>query len=79
MTSTRNDENDTSEYVVLINAEEQYSLWLSDVRVPEGWTRVSGPAPKAECVAYVDRVWTDMRPRSLRERDRVAAEATASG
>jgi uncharacterized protein YbdZ (MbtH family) len=66
---TNQPDHDANDYLVLINAEEQYSLWLADVDIPEGWTRVSGPAPKKECVDYVDRVWTDMRPRSLRERE----------
>ena len=71
------EEVDSRPYVVLVNDEEQYSLWLSELAIPAGWRVVSGPAPKAECVAYVDRVWTDMRPRSLRERDgRRMGEAT---
>ncbi len=61
-------ENETREHLVLINDEEQHSLWRADLRVPAGWRPVHGPASKADCLAYVERVWTDMRPRSLRER-----------
>lgn len=53
-------------YVVLMNEEEQYSLWPSRKEVPAGWQVVSPEASEEECMAYVDRVWTDMRPASLR-------------
>ncbi len=55
-------------YQVLINDEEQYSLWPTDQDVPAGWHRTGTEGSKEDCVAYVDEVWTDMRPRSLRER-----------
>jgi len=57
-------------YQVLINDEEQYSLWPADQDVPAGWrgTGTGTEGSKETCVAYVDEVWTDMRPRSLRER-----------
>lgn len=57
---------DTRGYVVVVNAEEQYSIWLADKDVPAGWTVVGGPAPKHECLDRVSEVWTDMRPLSLR-------------
>ena len=60
------DEN--ARYQVLCNDEEQYSLWLADLEVPAGWTAVGKEGTEAECSAYVDEVWTDMRPRSLRLR-----------
>lgn len=60
------DENDERTFLVLINAEEQYSLWPKYIEVPRGWSLVS-EGNKAECLAYVKRMWTDMRPRSLRE------------
>jgi MbtH protein len=55
------------QYVVLINDEEQYSLWPAANPVPAGW-RVVGPEPgsKEACLAYIEEVWTDMRPLSLR-------------
>ena len=61
------DDEDTRTYKVVINHEEQYSIWLSDKPVPRGWREVGKEAPKAECLAYIDQVWTDMRPLSLRK------------
>jgi MbtH protein len=53
-------------YQVVVNDEEQYSVWPSGRNVPEGW-RCEGPeGSKDECIAYIERVWTDMRPLSLR-------------
>ena len=57
---------DTRTYVVLVNHEEQYSLWLRDREVPLGWKTVGEPGSKEACLAYVNEVWTDMRPLSLR-------------
>ncbi|MGJ3561984.1 MbtH family protein [Streptomyces sp. INA 01156] len=69
---TRESETDRhgrdTRYQVLRNDEEQYSLWPVDVEVPAGWQPVGKEGTEAECSAYVDEVWTDMRPRSLRER-----------
>ncbi|HEY2724809.1 MAG TPA: MbtH family NRPS accessory protein [Pseudonocardiaceae bacterium] len=59
--------HDDARYVVLRNDEEQYSLWPVGHPVPAGWQQVREEGSKEECVAYVDEVWTDMRPRSLRE------------
>lgn len=59
---------DTRTYVVLVNHEEQYSLWLQGREAPPGWSVVGQPGSKEECLAYVKEVWTDMRPLSLRER-----------
>jgi MbtH protein len=50
---------------VLINEEEQYSLWPEQLEIPAGWTPVAS-GDIDECTAYVDKNWTDMRPRSLR-------------
>jgi MbtH protein len=57
---------DTRTYIVLVNHEEQYSLWLADKDTPLGWKAVGKPGSKDECLAYVKEVWTDMRPLSLR-------------
>lgn len=54
-------------FYVLVNDEEQHSLWPSFAEIPAGWTAVFGEAPRAECLAYVETHWTDIRPRSLRE------------
>jgi uncharacterized protein YbdZ (MbtH family)/MFS family permease len=64
----KNAMDDDARYEVLRNDEDQYSLWLAGHEVPPGWYRVGKEGSKEECSAYVDEVWTDMRPRSLRER-----------
>jgi MbtH protein len=53
-------------HVVLRNQEDQYSVWWADHSVPDGWEVVGEPAPKDECLARIDELWTDMRPLSLR-------------
>ncbi|MEV4142816.1 MbtH family protein [Amycolatopsis sp. NPDC049691] len=60
------DENTT--YQVLLNDEGQYSLWPADKEVPAGWQPDGTRGTRQECMDHVDEVWTDMRPRSLRER-----------
>jgi MbtH protein len=67
--------DDDATYEVLRNDEEQYSLWPLGHQVPDGWHRVGKEGTRDECSAYVDEVWTDMRPRSLRER--MAADAAS--
>lgn len=54
--------------LVVVNDEDQYSLWWCDRTMPAGWTAVGGPRTEAECLGYIEEVWTDLRPRSLRER-----------
>jgi MbtH protein len=53
-------------YVVVINEEEQYSIWPEGREIPAGWRAVGKSGTKDECLAYVEEVWTDMRPLSLR-------------
>jgi MbtH protein len=52
---------------VLVNAEEQYSLWPGAVPVPRGWDMVLESAPRAQCLAHIEAAWTDLRPLSLRQ------------
>ncbi|MDL2075169.1 MbtH family protein [Streptomyces sp. GXMU-J15] len=54
-------------YLVLVNDENQHSLWPDFADVPAGWRVVHGPAARQECLEYVEENWTDMRPRSLAE------------
>ena len=58
-------------YVVVVNQEDQYSLWPAGRELPHGWERVGEPKAREECLAQIRGIWTDMRPRSLR----VAMEA----
>ena len=59
-------EDEKGDYLVLINDEEQYSLWPAYLDVPQGW-HVTGPRGERQvCLDWIDRTWTDMRPRSLR-------------
>lgn len=54
-------------YLVLVNDENQHSLWPVFADVPEGWKTVFGAAGRQECLDYVERSWTGMRPKSLIE------------
>ncbi|MFF7240126.1 MbtH family protein [Streptomyces collinus] len=56
----------TRQYLVVANDEEQYSLWEADRPVPAGWHPQGVRGTRAECLAHIERVWTDMRPLSLR-------------
>jgi uncharacterized protein YbdZ (MbtH family) len=62
------EENDTTIYKVVVNHEEQYSIWPDGRENPLGWRDAGKSGPKAECLAYIEEVWTDMRPLSLRKR-----------
>ncbi len=62
-----NDEKDDRTYQVVINQEEQYSVWYADQKVPSGWKAVGHTGSKQECLAYIEEVWTDMRPLSFRK------------
>jgi MbtH protein len=61
------DEEDKRLYKVVVNHEEQYSIWFADRDPPAGWRVVGTSGPKADCLAYIKEVWTDMRPLSLRK------------
>ncbi len=62
------DGEDTTIYDVVVNDEEQYSIWPSHKDVPAGWRKAGKTGSKQECLDYVNEVWTDMRPKSLRDR-----------
>jgi len=61
-------EEDTTVYKVVVNHEEQYSIWPADRDLPPGWLDAGRQGPKAECLAHINVVWTDMRPLSLRRK-----------
>jgi MbtH protein len=60
------DEEDNTIYEVVRNHEEQYSIWPQSRELPAGWVAVGTSGSKAECLAHIEEVWTDMRPLSLR-------------
>jgi len=62
------DREDKTIYKVVINHEEQYSIWPAHKENPAGWTDVGKSGTKEECLAYIKEVWTDMRPKSLRDK-----------
>jgi MbtH protein len=55
------------QFRVVINIEDQYSIWPIRKEIPYGWSDVGISGSKEECLAYIKEVWTDMRPRSLKE------------
>ena len=62
------EDEDKTIYKVVVNHEEQYSIWPEHRENPPGWNDVGKVGPKAECLAYIKEVWTDMRPLSLRKK-----------
>ncbi|HET7081625.1 MAG TPA: MbtH family protein [Chloroflexia bacterium] len=73
------DQEDNTIYKVVVNHEEQYSIWPADRDLPLGWREVGKSGTKEECLAYIKEVWTDMRPLSLRKKmEEAAAEADSN-
>jgi MbtH protein len=68
---------DTTIYNVVVNHEEQYSIWPADRELPLGWKEAGKKGLKPECLAYIKEVWTDMRPLSLRKQMEQAAKKGA--
>lgn len=65
--STNPFDDETATFVVLVNDEEQHSLWPAFAAIPAGWRQVYGEASRGDCQQYVEEHWIDMRPKSLRE------------
>ena len=63
-----NDEEDTTLYMAVVNDEEQYSIWPADRALPPGWRDAGKTGLKPEVLAWIEEVWTDMRPLSLRRK-----------
>jgi MbtH protein len=59
-------DDENAKFRVLMNEEEQYSLWLDGMEIPRGWKDCGISGDKKTCLEYVGKVWTDMRPKSLR-------------
>ncbi|GHA44814.1 protein mbtH [Streptomyces tauricus] len=60
-------DDDAARFLVLVNDEGQHSLWPSLADVPAGWAVAHAQGSRQACLDYIDRAWTDMRPRSLAE------------
>jgi MbtH protein len=69
----RDDNEDTTIYKVVVNHEEQYSIWPAHRENALGWSDVGKSGLKQECLAYINEVWTDLRPLSLRKQMEQAA------
>ena len=76
--STNPFDDEDGRFFVLVNDEDQHSLWPTFSEVPQGWRVVFGEDTRAACLEYVEKNWTDMRPRSLREAMEADAAARAS-
>ena len=69
------DGEDNTIYKVVVNHEEQYSIWPADRENALGWNDAGKVGPKDECLAYIKEIWTDMRPLSLRrEMEKIAKD-----
>lgn len=66
MTSDTDSDTGTEQFVVVTNAEEQYSIWQQGLAMPPGWKATGFSGSRAQCLDHVDEVWTDMRPLSAR-------------
>jgi MbtH protein len=75
MMTTNPFDDESAQFLVLINDENQHSLWPVLADVPDGWRIVFGPGDRASAVDYVEESWTDMRPKSLA--DAMAADDEA--
>ena len=64
----RQEEEDDVRYQVVANHEEQYSIWPGGREIPAGWRPEGREGSKKDCLDYIDQVWTDMRPLSLRRK-----------
>lgn len=72
------DEEDNTIYHVVVNHEEQYSIWPEYKEIPNGWRSVGKSGPKQECLDHIKEVWTDMRPLSLRKKMEATVQRTVS-
>lgn len=68
------EDDDGTVYRAVVNHEEQYSIWPADRELPPGWSESGRIGTKAECIAFIEEVWTDMRPLSLRRQMEAGSE-----
>lgn len=73
------EEDEKMIYKVVVNHEEQYSIWPDYKEIPNGWRPVGKTGLKPDCLAYINEVWTDMRPLSLRKQMEEVERKRASG
>ena len=73
---SREDKENATIYKVVVNQEEQYSVWPADRENSPGWKDAGKSGTKEECLAYIGEVWTDMRPLSLRKKMEAAEQKT---
>ncbi|WP_253610485.1 MULTISPECIES: MbtH family protein [unclassified Bradyrhizobium] len=66
-------------YTVVVNGEDQYSIWTSDRPIPAGWKEVGRQGTKKACLEFIEQVWTDMRPLSLRRSSEMSLASKSSG
>lgn len=66
--SSRDEHEDLTIYKVVVNHEEQYSIWPANKELPLGWNEAGKEGLKEECLQYIKDVWTNMRPASLRKK-----------
>jgi MbtH protein len=71
-------ETDQTTYLVVVNHEEQYSIWPDYKEIPKGWKAVGKSGRKEDCLEYIKEVWTDMRPLSLRKQMEDTSEKSYS-
>lgn len=64
----RDNDEDRIIYRVVLNYEDQYSIWPADRENPLGWSDAGKSGTRAECLAYIKEIWTDMRPLSLQQK-----------
>jgi MbtH protein len=70
----RDQHEDLTTYKVVVNHEEQYSIWPADRETALGWADAGKSGTKAECLEYIQATWTDMRPLSLRKQMETTAQ-----
>jgi MbtH protein len=70
-------DDESATFNVLVNHEEQYSIWPADRVIPNGWRAVGKTGTKQECLAHIEQVWTDMRPLSLRKQMETSNERSS--
>lgn len=72
--SIQDDKEDLRPYRVVVNHEEQYSIWPEEKQLPAGWRDAGKTGSKQDCLSHIKEVWTDMRPLSLRKKMAEAAQ-----